>query len=138
MIASGWAYIAGVVPWWVCVPVSAIFASFIHELEHDLIHTLYFRKHPRAYHLMMALCWITRPSTVSPWTRRRLHLHHHNFSGTESDLEERAITTGASCALRRLLMTGDHMLAVMLRRRLLHATVQRSEERRVGKTRVRT
>src|SRR3546814_16524241 len=73
MIASGWAYIAGVVPWWVCVPVSAIFASFIHELEHDLIHTLYFRKHPRAYHLMMALCWITRPSTVSPWTRRRLH-----------------------------------------------------------------
>src|SRR3546814_8722155 len=50
MIASGWAYIAGVVPWWVCVPVSAIFASFIHELEHDLIHTLYFRKHPRAYH----------------------------------------------------------------------------------------
>src|SRR3546814_12086992 len=37
MIASGWAYIAGVVPWWVCVPVSAIFASFIHELEHDQI-----------------------------------------------------------------------------------------------------
>src|SRR3546814_16453679 len=102
------------------LPVSAIFASFIHELEHDLIHTLYFRKHPRAYHLMMALCWITRPSTVSPWTRRRLHLHHHKFSGTESDLEERAITNGERWGLRRLLLTGDHMLAVILRRRMMH------------------
>lgn len=124
MVASGWAYIAGLMPWWVCVPVSAIFASFIHELEHDLIHTLYFRKSPLAYNLMMALCWITRPSTVSPWTRRRLHLHHHKFSGTESDLEERAITNGEPWGLRRLLMTGDHMLAVILRKKMMHDTVK--------------
>ncbi|NKF22090.1 fatty acid desaturase [Solimonas sp. C16B3] len=124
MIASGWAYAAGAIPWWVCIPMSAIFASFIHELEHDLIHTLYFRKNPIAYHLMMALCWITRPSTVSPWVRRRLHLHHHKYSGTESDLEERAITNGERWGLRRLLMTGDHMLAVLLRQRMMHDTVK--------------
>ncbi|HET8883275.1 MAG TPA: fatty acid desaturase [Solimonas sp.] len=124
MIASGWAYVAGVLPWWLCIPVSAIFASFIHELEHDLIHTLYFRKQPRAYDLMMALCWITRPSTISPWTRRRLHLHHHKFSGTESDLEERAITNGERWGFKRLLMTGDHILAVALRRRTMHDTVK--------------
>lgn len=124
MIASGWAYIAGAIPWWVCIPVSAIFASFIHELEHDLIHTLYFRKRPVAYNVMMALCWITRPSTVSPWTRRRLHLHHHKYSGTESDLEERAITNGERWSVRRLLMTGDHMLAVILRRKMMHDTVK--------------
>lgn len=124
MIASGGAYAAGLIPWWVCVPVSAVFASFIHELEHDLIHTLYFRQSPRAWNLMMALCWITRPSTISPWTRRRLHLHHHKFSGTESDLEERGITNGERWGLRRFLMTGDHLLAVALRRRTMHDTVR--------------
>jgi fatty acid desaturase len=124
MIASGWAYAADLIPWWVCVPVSAIFAAFIHELEHDLIHTLYFRSSPRVYHLMMALCWITRPSTVSPWARRRLHLHHHKFSGSESDLEERGITNGERWGLRRLLMTGDHILAVALRRHTMHDTVR--------------
>src|SRR3546814_16765785 len=92
-IAIGWAYIAGVVPWWVCVPVSAIFASFIQETEHDLHHTRYFRKHPRASTLLMALCCITRPIPVSPWTRRALHPLHHTFSGPESDVEDGEITT---------------------------------------------
>jgi len=30
MIATGWAYIAGLIAWWVCVPMVAIFASFLH------------------------------------------------------------------------------------------------------------
>lgn len=124
MIGSGWAYVAGLIPWWLCIPLSAIFASFIHELEHDLIHTLYFRKNPLAYQLMMALCWITRPSTVSPWVRRRLHLHHHKYSGSDSDLEERGITNGERWGWRRLLMTGDHMLAVALRPHQMRETVK--------------
>ena len=84
MIASGTLYVQGLIPWWVCVPVTTIFASFIH-------------------------------STVSPFVRRKLHLHHHKFSGTESDLEERGITNGERWGLRRFLMTGDNMLAVYLR-----------------------
>ena len=120
MIASGWLYVIGLIPWWLCIPASALFASFIHELEHDLIHTMYFRHSPRAWNLMMALCWITRPSTVSPWTRKRLHLHHHKFSGTDTDLEEIGITNGERWGLKRLLMVGDHMLAIYLRPAAMH------------------
>lgn len=115
MIASGWLYIEGALPWWACVPITAIFASFIHELEHDLIHQMYFRKTPWANSLMLTLGWIARASTVNPFVRRKLHLHHHKFSGTPSDLEERGITNGERWGLRRLLMTGDNMLAVFLR-----------------------
>lgn len=115
MIATGWAYIAGLIAWWVCVPMVAIFASFIHELEHDLIHQMYFRSKPWANSLMLLVGWLARASTVSPFVRRKLHLHHHKVSGTESDLEERGITNGVPWGLRRLLMTGDNMLAVALR-----------------------
>lgn len=115
MIGSGLLYVQGVIAWWVCVPVTAIFASFIHELEHDLIHLMYFRNKPWANDLMLALGWLARASTVSPFVRRKLHFHHHKVSGTESDLEERGITNGERWGLRRLLMTGDNMLAVYLR-----------------------
>ncbi|EON93220.1 hypothetical protein MARLIPOL_04280 [Marinobacter lipolyticus SM19] len=115
MIASGTLYIMGVIPWWACIPVTAIFASFIHELEHDLIHLMYFKNRPWANDLMLALGWLARASTVSPFVRRKLHLHHHKFSGTESDLEERGITNGERWGLRRLLMTGDNMMAIFLR-----------------------
>lgn len=123
MIASGALYMQGLIPWWVCVPVTAIFASFIHELEHDLIHLMYFRKKPWANDLMLALGWLARASTVSPFVRRKLHLHHHKFSGTESDLEERGITNGERWGLRRFFMLGDNMLAVYLRpKTMLRAT----------------
>lgn len=115
MIASGALYMQGVIPWWLCVPVTAIFASFIHELEHDLIHAMYFRDKPWINNLMLAVGWLARASTVSPFVRRKLHMHHHKFSGMESDLEERGITNGERWGIRRLLMTGDNMLAVYLR-----------------------
>ncbi|QCF25357.1 fatty acid desaturase [Hydrocarboniclastica marina] len=115
MIASGTSYVLDLIPWWVCVPVTAIFASLIHELEHDLIHLMYFKNRPWANDLMLALGWLARASTISPFVRRKLHLHHHKFSGTESDLEERGITNGERWGVRRLLMTGDNMMAVLLR-----------------------
>ncbi|MDE2420382.1 MAG: fatty acid desaturase [Gammaproteobacteria bacterium] len=115
MIASGWLYISGNIAWWLCVPITAIFASFLHELEHDLIHQMYFRKTPWANNLMLLTVWIARASTINPFVRRKLHLHHHKFSGTKSDLEERGITNGEKWGIRRLLMTGDNMLAVYLR-----------------------
>jgi len=115
MIASGVLYVQGVIAWWVCVPLTALFASFIHELEHDLIHLMYFRKKPWANNLMLALGWVARASTVNPFVRRKLHLHHHKFSGTESDLEERGITNGVPWGIKRLVMLGDNMMAVYLR-----------------------
>ncbi len=115
MLGTAALYFDGLIAWWVCIPVAAILASFTHELEHDLIHLMYFRKNPLAHNLMMWGVWLARPSTISPWVRRRLHFHHHKHSGTESDLEERGITNGEPWGLRRLLMTGDQMLAIYLR-----------------------
>jgi fatty acid desaturase len=142
MIGTGALYAYGFIAWWICIPVVAIFASFTHELEHDLIHLMYFRDRKWANDLMLLLGWIARPSTGSPWMRRRLHLHHHKFSGTNTDLEEQAITNGEPWGLRRLLMTGDLGLAVILRplrmarlsARYVHAqTSDRRERRKIAR-----
>lgn len=128
VVTTAWAYHAGAMAWYAVIPVAAFFMSLLHELEHDLIHSLYFRKHRFWNDVMMAGVWLFRPSTISPWVRRRLHIHHHKVSGTESDLEERGITNGERWGLRRLLMTGDNMLAVYLRpfatRRMLKAFIK--------------
>jgi hypothetical protein len=108
-------YARGAVPAWLVIPCSAFFMSLLHELEHDLIHRLYFKENKVLYNLMMAGGWLFRPSTINPWTRRDLHLHLHRASGTESDLEERAITNGETWGVRRFLMTVDSMLAIYLR-----------------------
>ncbi len=125
MLGSGYLYYLGVIAWWMCIPLVAIFASFIHELEHDLIHLMYFRKRPGLNKLMLILGWVARPSTVNPLVRRKLHLHHHKHSGTESDLEERGITNGEPWGLKRLLMTGDNMLAIFLRPAQTYAMVRK-------------
>lgn len=115
VVANAVLYVEGVLPWWACVPLSAFWMSLLHELEHDLIHFLYFKRRPMPHNLMMAGVWLMRPSTINPWIRRRMHLHHHRVSGTESDLEERAITNGEPWRLRRVFMTADNMLAIYLR-----------------------
>lgn len=107
MVLTAWAFLSGVLPAWLSIPLAAIFASLTHELEHDLIHWMYFRKRPWAHHLMLALCWLARPSTINPWVRRELHFEHHKFSGSERDREERGITNGERWGLARLLMLGD-------------------------------
>ncbi|HEX4844429.1 MAG TPA: fatty acid desaturase [Limnobacter sp.] len=114
-LATGWAYLEGMLAWYITIPVIAIFLSFTHELEHDLIHYMYFRKNKFMHNLMMALVWLCRPSTINPWARRHLHLHHHKHSGTETDLEERAITNGERFTPLRLLMMLDLELSVVLR-----------------------
>lgn len=115
MLGSAWLYIEGVLPWWACLLLNAWFASLTHELEHDLIHSMYFRKQPLAHNVMMLLVWLARPSTINPWVRRGLHLNHHKTSGSEADLEERAITNGEPWGWARLLMVGDNMMAALIR-----------------------
>ncbi|VVO29290.1 hypothetical protein PS833_04861 [Pseudomonas fluorescens] len=87
MIGSATLYITGHMAWWVCLWLNAFFASLTHELEHDLIHSMYFRKQRGPHALMMGLVWLARPSTINPWIRRHLHLTHHKVSGTETDME---------------------------------------------------
>ncbi|WP_447588088.1 fatty acid desaturase [Aquipseudomonas campi] len=115
MIGSAWLYLDGVIAWWACLLANAFFASLTHELEHDLIHSMYFRKQRVPHNLMMALVWMARPSTINPWIRRHLHLNHHKVSGTETDIEERAITNGEPWGFARLLMVGDNMMSSFIR-----------------------
>ena len=115
MFLTGWAYLEGGLAWYVTIPVLAVFLSFTHELEHDLIHYMYFRQNKFMHNLMMALVWICRPSTINPWARRHLHLHHHKHSGTATDLEERAITNGEKMSFKRLFMMFDMELSIVLR-----------------------
>ncbi|MCH4878800.1 fatty acid desaturase [Pseudomonas sp. TMW22090] len=115
MIGSAALYINGHMAWWVCLLLNAFFASLTHELEHDLIHSMYFRKKRIPHNLMMALVWLARPSTINPWIRRHLHLNHHKVSGTETDMEERAITNGEPWGFARLLMIGDNIMSAFIR-----------------------
>ena len=115
MIGSAALYITGHMAWWVCLLLNAFFASLTHELEHDLIHSMYFRKQRVPHNLMMGLVWLARPSTINPWIRRHLHLNHHKVSGTETDMEERAITNGEPWGFARLLMVGDNMMSAFIR-----------------------
>ncbi|MGH8386730.1 MAG: fatty acid desaturase [Pseudomonas sp.] len=115
MIGSAALYIGGYMAWWACLLLNAFFASLTHELEHDLIHSMYFRKQRVPHNLMMGLVWLARPSTINPWIRRHLHLNHHKVSGTETDMEERAITNGEPWGIARLLMVGDNMMSAFIR-----------------------
>ena len=115
MIGSAALYISGHLAWWACLLLNAFFASLTHELEHDLIHSMYFRKRPLPHNLMLALVWLARPRTSNPWVRRHLHLNHHKVSGSEADMEERAITNGEPWGIARLLMVGDNMMSSFIR-----------------------
>ena len=115
MVGCAALYISGHMAWWACLLLNAFFASLTHELEHDLIHSMYFRKQRVPHNLMMGLVWLARPSTINPWIRRHLHLNHHKVSGSETDMEERAITNGEPGGLARLLMVGDNVMSAFIR-----------------------
>jgi hypothetical protein len=99
-VAAGAAYLTGLMPGWATIVLVALGTSIVHEIEHDLIHLMYFRKNPVVRAAMMALGWLVRPNTINPWLRKELHLHHHKMSGTPTDLEERAITNGEAFDLK--------------------------------------
>jgi fatty acid desaturase len=115
VIGTAVAYGAGALAWWFAVPLAAIFMSLAHEIEHDTIHRLYFARNRRAQDVMFAVCWLLRPYTISPWSRRPLHLLHHKVSGTEHDIEEQAITNGQTWSAARALMMIDPVASTFLR-----------------------
>lgn len=103
MAALAWGYWAGLLAWWGVVPAMALPISILHELEHDLIHDLYF-KGRRRVHAAMFLVIAWAKLNVDPWFRKRLHLHHHKRSGQRDDAEERLIGIGLPAGLHRLLI----------------------------------
>lgn len=115
MVTGACLYAAGVLPAWAAIASAAFLASIAHEIEHDLIHKLYYPRHPRVANALLALGWLMRPSTINPWVRRELHLLHHKISGTLGDVEERSISNGEPMGARRLLMMADGFCSVLLR-----------------------
>lgn len=102
----------GLLPWWATIALTGFWLSILHELEHDLIHSMYFRKNKLVHNTMMFGVWFFRPSTINPWIRRSLHLHHHQVSGTDSDMEERTLTNGEGWGAHRLLSLMDSFLGM--------------------------
>lgn len=87
-------YVNGYVSALAAVLWIAFWTSILHELEHDLIHYMYFKKNLFLHNIMLLGVWLFRPLTINPWYRRLLHFHHHKYSGTQSDIEERGVTNG--------------------------------------------
>ena len=132
MLASAGLYWLNVIPWYVCLFLNAFLASILHEIEHDLIHTLYFKARPVAANLMMLVVWVFRGNVVHGWYRRGIHLHHHRASGSATDVEERLLGLGAPWGFRRLLATVDGALAFLLNTRVLEREVPGFSRRRLA------
>ena len=119
MIGTAALYYYGHLPVWATIMLAAIFASFSHELEHDLIHRQYFKKNAFMHNLMMLVVWVMRPNTINPWYRRKIHFLHHKTSGTQQDLEERLVGNGIANQLMRYLVMFDGLLGMLARRKTL-------------------
>lgn len=112
-------FLVGKVSVWVMIFSNAFWMSLLHELEHDLIHFQYFQKKKIIQDFMLFVGWILRPLTVNPWIRRHLHFHHHKYSGTLHDVEERGVTNGEKWGIMRLIKTPDLLLGGILRMHIL-------------------
>lgn len=82
MLGSSALYVSRYLAWWACCSTRSS-ASLTHELEHDLIHCMHFRKQRMPHNLMMTLVC---PSAINPWMRQHLHLNHHKDSGSRRPL----------------------------------------------------
>lgn len=101
----------------------AFWTSILHELEHDLIHYMYFKKNKIVQNVMMLGVWIFRPMTINPWLRRDIHFHHHRVSGTKTDIEERGVTNGEKWNFKRFITTADILLGGILRGSIIRKDV---------------
>lgn len=110
-------YLHSGLPWWFAIPLMALPISILHELEHDLIHDLYFRRWPWVQNVMFLVIWFCKLS-LNPWYRRRIHLKHHAVSGQTADIEERLVGVGLPFGLLRLLVMVHPMGGVLLFRRI--------------------
>ena len=79
IVLSAVLYLQGTIGMIAVVLSVAFWTSLLHELEHDLIHYMYFKKNKFLHNLMMLGVWVFRPMTINPWFRRDLHFHHHQL-----------------------------------------------------------
>lgn len=123
MVTCGWLYATGRVSFLVCILGNAFLASILHEIEHDLIHFLYFRKRRFIHNMMMLGVWAARGNIVNGWYRRQIHLRHHRESGTRTDIEERLLGLGMPWGPKRLLIMIDGLSSYLFNARLLEKEI---------------
>jgi fatty acid desaturase len=116
------------IPTWLLVVVNAFLFGVLHELEHDLIHYMYFKNNKIVHNLLLLFVWLLRPITLNPWFRRTLHFHHHRFSGTLHDIEERGVTNGEKWGIVRFLFTPDLVIGNLIRVKRLFADIRKEVE----------
>jgi fatty acid desaturase len=112
---SATAYLNGWLPWWACIALSAFSLSLARELEHDLVHNLYFRGRRFWQNAMMGLVWPLLGNLPHPWFRRDMHLLHHRTSGQTEDFEERLIGNGMKFGPLKILAMIEPGLAMWFR-----------------------
>lgn len=115
VVAMSSLYALGITTWWITLLANAFLLSLLHELEHDLIHYIYFKKNKRVQNAMMWGVWIMRGNIINPFIRRQIHFHHHKVSGTEDDTEERLLGNGNPYTLKRILLTIEPSIGVWIR-----------------------
>ena len=123
MVLLGWLYWRGEIPAVVCILGNAFLASILHELEHDLIHVLYFTRKSLAHNAMMFTVWLFRGNVPHGWYRRGIHFHHHEVSGSVTDVEERVLGLGTRWGLKRLLVSPDAFLTFLFNARQLEREI---------------
>jgi len=104
MAATIYAHWIGVLGWYFAIPLLAFYVSILHELEHDLIHDMYFKEQKFIQNIMFATIWIAKVN-ANPWWRKPMHLKHHKTSGQMDDIEERLIGLGEPLGFKRFFIT---------------------------------
>jgi len=104
MAITSYFFLVGALSWYFTIPLMAFFVSILHELEHDLIHDLYFKEQKWIQNIMFAVIWISKIN-ANPWWRKPMHLKHHKTSGQIDDIEERLIGLGLPLGITRFLVT---------------------------------
>ena len=113
MVAVTFLYAYSIIPGWSAIVLNGIFASFLHELEHDLIHSLYFKGQWQEK-LMMWGVWMFRGATISPFYRKEIHLQHHKVSGPKDDIEEQILGNGSKFGLLKIVGWLDSNLSFLI------------------------
>jgi len=101
IFAGAYAYLTEQLPWYAVVFLITVPKSILHELEHDLIHGLYFGKNKKMQNIMFGVIWLLK-FHGNPWWRKDIHHWHHRVSGQTNDIEERILGLGIEPGLRRL------------------------------------
>ncbi len=113
MILTSYFYIDGSLGAIPTIILNMLFTSFLHELEHDIIHSQYYSKHP----FEDVMKWgvnIFRGNQPHTQCRRKMHIFHHKVSGQDNDTEELWVGNGMKWSWRRLIVCLDIPLGTFL------------------------